>query len=57
MINDTIQNISSEKDKAEYEGMESWTLGFSKASISCILFTSKKLYEKKTSKVEINTEM
>ena len=51
IINDTIQNLSPEKDKAEYEGMESWTLGFSKASIGCILFTSKKLYEKTTTTV------
>jgi hypothetical protein len=48
MINDTIQDLSPEKDKAEYEGMEIWTLGFSKASTRCILFTSPKLYEKTT---------
>jgi hypothetical protein len=56
MINDTLQNLSSEKDKAEYEGMESWTLGFSKASTSCILFTSPKLYEK-TTMFKINKEL
>jgi hypothetical protein len=51
MINDTIQDLSPEKDKTEYEGMEIWTLGFSKASTRCILFTSQKLYEKTTPKI------
>lgn len=51
MINDTIQDLSPEKDKTEYEGMEIWTLGFSKASTSSILFTSTKLYEKTTKKI------
>ena len=52
IINDTIQDLSPEKDKAEYEGMEIWTLGFSKTSTRCILFTSPKLYEKTTTKIK-----
>jgi hypothetical protein len=46
-INDDIQQILAEKNQEEYEGMESRSLGFSKTSIGCILFTDESVYEKK----------